>query len=333
MAAVKRETLALHLLMAAACSALLGFCLLGSRAVSAPLWRALIPASAVLLPVSLLPALFWYDKGKLEERDAALTLPWLVLVGELIPWAAVLSGRFVLPLRDGFYLSLDRVIGVNVAAIATWTSSHSRAETLSNFSYESLSVLLPLAMLLPPLLGKKKAAEQFLLANTIAFLIGIPIFTLLPAVGPWIGYGFAGKPVQTACQASIEAIRHGGTAEAAGIICFPSFHVIWAILCAVALWSIKPLRIPSAILAALIVISTVTTGWHYACDVVAGIIFGVASLALADLLTKLARRPEQEFTQREREGSEQQDNDGCFQHGPALQHAALRNPESRAGGN
>jgi hypothetical protein len=52
-----------------------------------------------------------------------------------------------------------------------------------------------------------------------------------------------------------------------GIVCFPSFHVIWAVLSGWSLWSIKPLRILGAELASLVV---VTTGWHYVCDVLAG---------------------------------------------------------------
>jgi len=62
-----------------------------------------------------------------------------------------------------------------------------------------------------------------------------------------------------------------------GLICFPSFHTILAVLAGVALWSIPYLRWAAAALAALIVVSTVTTGTHYVVDVVAGL--GVAFVA------------------------------------------------------
>ena len=57
-----------------------------------------------------------------------------------------------------------------------------------------------------------------------------------------------------------------------GLLCFPSFHTILAILAAVALWSIPYARWLSSLWAGLIVVSTVTTGWHYVIDVVAGLV-------------------------------------------------------------
>jgi membrane-associated phospholipid phosphatase len=69
--------------------------------------------------------------------------------------------------------------------------------------------------------------------------------------------------------------------QGAGIICFPSFHVIWAILCAAALWGFRPLRIPIALLSGTIVVSTMTTGWHYFSDVLAGVVIAVLAIAIA----------------------------------------------------
>jgi hypothetical protein len=54
-------------------------------------------------------------------------------------------------------------------------------------------------MLVPPIVGTRKAAEQFVLANTIAVLISGA--TLYPAIGPWAGYHFPGNEAQKACQA------------------------------------------------------------------------------------------------------------------------------------
>lgn len=71
----------------------------------------------------------------------------------------------------------------------------------------------------------------------------------------------------------------------AAIVCFPSFHVIWAILSAIALggtW--RFLRIPSALFATLVIASTMSTGWHYATDVLGGLIIAAVSLLLAKWL-------------------------------------------------
>jgi hypothetical protein len=67
--------------------------------------------------------------------------------------------------------------------------------------------------------------------------------------------------------------------EAEGIIACPSFHTTLAILAALALRSVPYLRWPAALLASLIVVSTVTTGWHYISDVLAGALVTAAAAA------------------------------------------------------
>jgi membrane-associated phospholipid phosphatase len=147
---------------------------------------------------------------------------------------------------------------------------------------------MAVAIFLPALSGRARASREFLLANLIAFAIAAPLFALLPAVGPWYHGGFMPSPDQLSCQANLLALRLPGpyilTTQDAGVVCFPSFHVIWAILCAGALWTFRRLRVPVSILALLIVLSTMTTGWHYFSDVLAGIAIAALSIALARLM-------------------------------------------------
>jgi membrane-associated phospholipid phosphatase len=139
-------------------------------------------------------------------------------------------------------------------------------------------------------MGKVKWARRFLLANLAAFAIGVPAFALLPAVGPWYFYHLVPTPTQAQCQIQLLYMRLPGSyatlSQDAGIVCFPSFHVIWAILCAYALWGFRPLRIPTALLSAMIVFSTVTTGWHYFSDVLGGVIVAYLSIAFANACTR-----------------------------------------------
>jgi membrane-associated phospholipid phosphatase len=74
------------------------------------------------------------------------------------------------------------------------------------------------------------------------------------------------------------------------LIAFPSFHVIMAVLSAVALWSVRRARIPAAVLCGLIVCSTVATGWHYVVDVLAGIVFAALAHAGAKVFTAAETR-------------------------------------------
>ena len=99
--------------------------------------------------------------------------------------------------------------------------------TLLNRSYPWLLPLLAAAAFAPALMGKMKHAREFLLANFAAFAIGLPLFALLPAVGPWYCYHLAANPAQAACWAQLLALRVPGPyifqEQAAGVVCFPSF--------------------------------------------------------------------------------------------------------------
>ena len=285
-----------HVFMATAYSLLLVATVLGLWTRSGSGWQIIAQAAAVMIPISLLPAILYHDRKLYDKRNAALSLPWVFLLIAIIPPMAVLSVRFEFPLRDAWFAKLDRLVGVNVPEIAAWITAHPAIRAISDGTYDALYFLLPAAILLPALLGKRRAAEGFIVSNVTAFLISFPFFTLLPGIGPWVGSHFLATESQSACEATVIAL-HGGsqTAAVVGIVCFPSFHAIWALLSAYSLWSIRILRIPACVLGALVVLSTVTTGWHYFADVVAGILVGALSIAVACWIV----RPESPLMQEE----------------------------------
>jgi membrane-associated phospholipid phosphatase len=66
-----------------------------------------------------------------------------------------------------------------------------------------------------------------------------------------------------------------------GIVCLPSFHAFWAIVSAQALYTFRYLRYPAIAIASLITVSTLTTGWHYGVDVIAGVLMVVICTLLS----------------------------------------------------
>lgn len=281
-----------HIVTFAICFVLLSFCGIARYFFSMHHLgvSAILIAAPVLIAPFLLPAACWHQRGNVDKRDAALTLPWLFLLMTIIPCVVVVSARLGMPLRDQAFMDLDQHLGFNVPAIMAWASQHPVVQHLLNRSYILLFWMLGLAVFLPSLMGKRKAAQEFLLANAIVFLLAVPVFTCFPAVGPWVAYHFPPNAAQRMCELSIRGLHMNATSgavEAFGIVCLPSFHVIWAILSAIALQSIKWLRFPAAILAALIIASTLTTGWHYGTDVLGGFLMCVLSLGLARMVLRL----------------------------------------------
>jgi membrane-associated phospholipid phosphatase len=246
--------------------------------------------------VQLIP-LYWHTKGKREMRDAALVILWALLIWAILPFETDVAARLAMStsLQDANLARIDGLFGLSVPSIVRWTSGH-WVGTLINRCYKLLVPFLWVAFLLPSLTGKVKKAQEFLLANVVACVLGDLIFAFLPAVGPWYGYHLPPGPGQAECQADLFELRTPGlyVHHPSGVVCFPSFHVFWAILCAQTLWYFKPLRIPSAILCGLIVLSTMTTGWHYFSDVLGGALTAALAIFAAQRLSSATARAGQQ---------------------------------------
>ena len=241
---------------------------------------AIVVMFAMVAPLPM----YWHERGRTAFRESALVLPWELLLAATLSFPVLIAARLRMPLQDSLFGRLDESMGVSVPGIVAWADHHWLGAII-NRSYPWLLPLLAIAAFAPPLMGEVKHAREFLLANLVAFAIGVPLFALLPAVGPWYYYHLAPNPAQALCWAQLLSLRLPGPylfqEQAAGVVCFPSFHVVWAILCAAALWAFRPIRIPIALLSLMIIASTLTTGWHYFSDVLGGIAIAAISLAIA----------------------------------------------------
>ncbi len=276
-----RDTRRFHLGVGCICAATFLFSVIGSRVAAiedgspVSLALALLFCAGALLPL----VVYWHDKRRPDMREAALTIAWAIAIIFTITPAVDVFGRARFPLQDKLLVHLDLALGVNVPAIAAWSAQH-LAGRIINAAYPTLFLLIALAIIAPALTGRWVRAREFIVANIVAFLVGFTIFALLPAVGPWYGFHFPPDPAQRLCQMELLSLRASGTfvPHTAGVVCCPSFHVIWAILSAYALWTFRSFRIPVGLLAFLIVLSTITTGWHYFTDVLVGIAVTVFAL-------------------------------------------------------
>jgi membrane-associated phospholipid phosphatase len=247
-----------------------------------PLVMGIVVFTAMFLPV---PA-FWHQRNRYDLRDAAMTVPWALLLMIFMPFPFLVGARLGLPLQDQFFTHVDHALHIDVAGIASWALHH-RIGLLLNRSYSLLQPFIFAAIFIPALSGKPEA-RCFLMANVVALVIGLPFFILLPAIGPWAGLHLLPTTSQLFCQHDLLALRQPGTyrfvfdSNQGGVVCFPSFHTIWAILCAYAFSGFRvPLRVAATLLATVIVLSTITTGWHYFTDVLGGVVVACFSLYLA----------------------------------------------------
>lgn len=244
-------------------------------------------ASSYVVPLVLLAMLlplpiYWLETNRFGRVDAALILFWAWCENDIIPYMVRATVRLRTPLADNWLGRVDQHFGVSVPAIMRWSEHHWIGHLITG-TYSWATGFLLAAVLIPVLLQKRMAAKRLLVANLIAFLLCVPVYALMPAVGPWHFYQFPlsvssryiSEPVLYALRQPGPYVLHD---QMAGVITFPSFHVVWAVLCAASFWTIRWLRVLACLLAALICVSTLTTGWHYFTDLLGGLL--VASVSL-----------------------------------------------------
>ena len=221
-------------------------------------------------------------------------LPWTLLIAMLMTQAAPTAATHTFPLRDELWRRLDELLGIGIPAIMDFTARHPLVQSVLTYSYYwTLHPLILCAIFLPPILGIRRVAQRFVLANAIGFVLGLPCILLLPAVGPWVGWHFPPNGAQKACEVTIETLRRGSLLHEGlfgGIVCLPSYHVFWAVVSAHALQPFRVLRYPAILVASLITVSTMTTGWHYGIDVIAGILLAAFATFLAHAVLLIGER-------------------------------------------
>jgi hypothetical protein len=253
-----------------------------------------IPRLVLLL--ILLAGVAFYRWRRLERAVNLLAMTfWAVLISNLLLLPQYIAARQPAEWCDAQLARADALLGVQVPDVLRLMDHVPAFSRALEVAYGTLIFLMTLAIMVPPLCGRMYKAKEFAIASVVAAAISLPLFAVFQARGPWDYYGYAPSPPQAASAEALRALKSPewfvvSLSDLNGLICFPSFHTILALLSANALWSIPYLRWPSAALALLIVLATVTTGWHYLVDVAGGVAVAVVSVAAARGLLWLGPR-------------------------------------------
>ena len=229
--------------------------------------------------------------------QSCLLVYWSCILSTLLKFPMYLAARFHAPLKDHTFARLDHGLGFDALALMQWTAPHPWIRTFFSLSYDALFPLMVLAVILPAIRYRFQAVKQLIVATSFATILGAMFFCFFPAIGPWSVCGYAPSTAQLRCQNLLLVLRsnsvHVLDLHESGIVCFPSFHTLLAVVSCVALWSIKPLRIPAVVVATCVILSTLTIGWHYLVDVIGGLLLSVLSIAVAQAFTAVERRFDQ----------------------------------------
>ncbi len=178
------------------------------------------------------------------------------------------------PWVDDKLAAIDAAFGLSAGAVAVWTAQHPWFDLAMRLIYSSVFPQLILIVVVLGFAGDKQL-ELFVTRFMLAGLITCGLFAFFPAQGSCAYFGFPTPDHYVGVLSELRRIRLGLTAiswkDIEGIVTFPSFHTIWAVLLAVAYrgrWQFLPV----AILNTLVLFSCITTGMHYFADVAGGLV-------------------------------------------------------------
>jgi membrane-associated phospholipid phosphatase len=180
----------------------------------------------------------------------------------------------------------DHALHFDTAAMLAWTAARPALRDFLNLCYLSTDFQLIFAPLVAGYAFDRRRMRVYLYAFVYAFLAGGLFYYFFPSSGPSSVYQ---SPyfmnVQMLNAVKFDQVHHFRTVETllGGLIAFPSFHVMWAVLATYAALPHRRLFWAAAALNTLVVVSTVVLGWHYLVDVPAGLLLGSLSLYAGEL--------------------------------------------------
>ncbi|MFN7145660.1 MAG: phosphatase PAP2 family protein [Myxococcota bacterium] len=224
-------------------------------------------------------------------RARARGLSDALVVGAWALWCNATTAPFTyavmrasVPMRDAQLAAFDAALGLPVPRVRAWLDVLPKDAWWG--VYDLLAPLLVVAIFALPLTGRLPRARVLLGAYVASFALALPVMSTVQAVGPWAVHGFPAVDTQLLYVKELGLLKTPGPFEfdptrTQGVVTFPSFHTILAVLGGWALAPVRGLGLLGIGISSMIVLATVATGWHYVADVAGGLVLAALSIALA----------------------------------------------------
>ncbi len=251
-------------------------------ALAVGLFAALGMAATMNLAVVVFLASL-YGGAKLIERrnppaarlaEAFVQILAFAQVGSYLTYGATAASPF--PMADALLDRADALLGFDWPAWFSWVHAHPIVHIVLSKAYASIPMQL-LLLLVYFSFADAERVDELVLATILAVLIIVPGMILLPAIGEWSQHGVGIEP----WRADILALRSHmmlTVSRTQGIVAFPSFHTVAAVLLA-NMARARKWFLPVLALNVLMIVSVMSEGAHFAVDMLSGL--AVAWVAIA----------------------------------------------------
>ena len=255
--------------------------------------RLAIEWSTVWLGAALLSALvvvwlnFYFVPGARWEWFVAevlfITFAMVLLTNVLVP---LQYGALALraPWADPWLARADAWLGVSTPALTAWTWTHPVIAAAAKAAYSTFAPQMLLTMLVLAVRRERDRLWEFAFHFHICLIVTIAALAIWPAVHAPGYYAFTPTIDMTRMIAQVKGFHEGTMTvvrfdDLDGLVSFPSFHVVGALLVTWAFRGRRRILVPLIVLNTCLIISTVITGEHYGIDVLAAAPLVAASIA------------------------------------------------------
>lgn len=213
----------------------------------------------------------------------------------LLTYAVCSLGRDM-PLWDAVAARADAALGFHWPDMLGWFDANPAVSDLLAPCYQAFLPQLPALLIALALVARLREAQVAFLAGLLGLLITHAMALFMPAYGPYAHFGLTAAQhpnielVSAAATVPEHALVRAGTVidldarSLMGLVTFPCFQALLAVVCAWAWWFVPYLRWPGMALNAGMLAATPLHGSHYLVDVIAGVAVALVCLALASMI-------------------------------------------------
>lgn len=257
--------------------------------------------------IALLSAIFagagvYYERVRKEERLAAMLIGTSFLIGMSASFSLLnyllltVAGTRI----DVALAALDRAIGVDWPALMRLAAQHPLIAAGLQLAYISVLPQVAVLVVLLGWRGRHHSIYGYCIALTAGAAISISIWLVAPSFGAFSVYALPANVSDHLALALdgayakdlMSLLAHGpghiSPTAAKGLIGFPSFHAVMAML---VVWYARQLlyvRWLALGLNSIVLAATPIEGGHHVVDVIAGFAVAAAAVLLADWIVRRA---------------------------------------------
>jgi len=245
-----------------------------------------------LMSLGLLAGGIFYQTRRAEPQLAAMLMGASFLC--MFSAAASMINYFFLTLHgpriDGILVAADRAMGFDWYDTMLAMARHPLLNEIFFVVYNMVLPEIALLMVALAWTGQVEKVYRYCLALGVGAVIAIAIWALMPSLGakslyflpPEVARKLTLSVTGDYGKALVALLRDGPgyitPADLRGLIAFPSYHGVLALIVAWYAWNVRWLRWPLLLLNAVVIISSPIQGGHHMVDLLGS--FPVAALSI-----------------------------------------------------